>query len=182
MKNFYRLLSGINVMPAMMELQAYNKWGEIDFRTATDGSPHAEGSDILMRFNEITDIDSILNDLDCKNYPAMFELPRCADLVFMLMAAVRGERLGRCIVSKLRPGAKIHSHVDGGLSADYYDRYHIVLNGCPGSIFCCGDEKVSMSTGEVWWFNNIDEHSAINNSADDRIHIIADIRLSRVGE
>jgi hypothetical protein len=33
-----------------------------------------------------------------------------------------------------------------------------------------------MRTGEVWWFNNAIEHEVVNNSADDRIHLIVDIR------
>ena len=38
---------------------------------------------------------------------------------------------------------------------------------------------VNMLTGEIWWFNNQAEHEIINNSADDRIHLIVDIRVSK---
>ena len=60
---------------------------------------------------------------------------------------------------------------------EYYERYHIVLSGHPGSIFRAGDEQVTMLTGEVWWFDNTKEHEVINNSADDRIHLIVDIKV-----
>jgi hypothetical protein len=56
-------------------------------------------------------------------------------------------------------------------------RYHIVLQGLPGSLFTCGDETVTMRTGEVWWLDASAPHHLINNSADDFIHIEADIRV-----
>ena len=31
----------------------------------------------------------------------------------------------------------------------------------------------------TWWFNNKEVHEVINNSADDRIHMVVDIRTSR---
>jgi len=31
-------------------------------------------------------------------------------------------------------------------------------------------------SGEVWWFDNTQEHEVMNNSADDRIVMIVDIR------
>jgi aspartyl/asparaginyl beta-hydroxylase (cupin superfamily) len=33
-----------------------------------------------------------------------------------------------------------------------------------------------MAAGEVWWFDNTVEHEVVNNSADDRIVLICDIR------
>jgi len=60
--------------------------------------------------------------------------------------------------------------------AEFYDRYHIVLKSSPGTIFRCGDEQVYMAMGEVWWFNNLIEHEVLNNSIDDRIHLVVDIR------
>jgi hypothetical protein len=36
-----------------------------------------------------------------------------------------------------------------------------------------------MAPGEAWWFDNAQEHEVINNSADDRIHMIVDIRTSK---
>jgi hypothetical protein len=55
-----------------------------------------------------------------------------------------------------------------------------VVSSAPGVTFRCGDEKVHMETGEVWWFQNALEHEVINNSAHERIHLIIDIRTQHL--
>ena len=94
------------------------------------------------------------------------------------MQRVDGERLGRVIITKLPPGKTITPHVASGAHAEYYTRHQIMLSNSPGSMFHCGDESVFMQTGEVWWFNNAVTHSVVNNSSDDRIALIVDIRQS----
>ena len=83
------------------------------------------------------------------------------------------------MVNKLRPGGKIYPHADTLEHAEYWDRYHFVLQSGPGCNFRCGDEMVNMQTGGVYWFQNAIEHEVINNSSDDRIHMIVDIRTYR---
>jgi hypothetical protein len=96
-----------------------------------------------------------------------------------LMTFVGGERLGRVMINKIAPGGIIYPHRDTEAHADYYSRFHIVLQSQPGALFRAGDEQVHMATGEVWWFDNSEEHEVTNNSADDRIHMVVDIRTSR---
>jgi len=36
-----------------------------------------------------------------------------------------------------------------------------------------------MATGQVWWFQHRALHSVENGSADDRIHLMIDIRTAR---
>lgn len=55
-------------------------------------------------------------------------------------------------------------------------RYHLVVQGLPGSMYRCGEEEVCMQTGETWWFNAHLEHEIRNGSADDRIHLMCDLR------
>ena len=79
------------------------------------------------------------------------------------------------IITKIAPGDKIYPHADGGAPAEYYERYHVMLQNGPGSVFRAGDETVYMQPGDVWWFDNQQEHEVINNR-DDRITMIVDIR------
>jgi hypothetical protein len=140
-------------------------------------TPHRQVDDILIRFNDLKqDINAIANDKECINFPAAYRLPQARALIFGLMSLVEGEQLGRVLITKLRPGATIAPHVDMGSPAEFYDRFHIVLNSAPGCLFRSGDETVYMQTGDVWWFDNRAQHEVINNSADDRIHLIIDIR------
>lgn len=180
MKNFLMIADHIDVLPLLHAVQRQpDLWNQNRLRTTHPGTPHTEISDIWLRFNELPrdeEMAKILDEHESVNYPAMFALPESRALIYGLMSRLQGERLGRCLVTKLPPGGRIASHVDGGSHAAYYDRYHVVLQSLPGSLFRCGDETIHMKPGEVWWFDNAVEHEVINNSADDRIHLIVDIR------
>jgi aspartyl/asparaginyl beta-hydroxylase (cupin superfamily) len=97
-------------------------------------------------------------------------------MVLDLIHRVNGVQLGRCIITKLPPGGQITPHVDGGAPAEFYTRYQIALQSLPGALFHSGDETVNFRAGEIWWINNRVTHSVVNNSADDRIVCIVDIR------
>jgi len=100
-------------------------------------------------------------------------------IVLGLMTRVHAYELGRVIVSRLPPGGRILRHADRDgeyVQASDRARYHVVLQGLPGSLYTCGDETVCMQDGEIWWFNAHEEHEVINNSADDRIHLLVDVR------
>lgn len=112
------------------------------------------------------------------DYPAYRLLPEARPIVMNLMHYVGGERLGRVMVNKIKPGGRVFPHADTPVHADYWDRFHVVLQSSPGVRFRCGDEEVYMATGETWWFQNAIEHAVENNSATDRIHMIVDIRTS----
>ena len=120
--------------------------------------------------------EQIVDAHESVNYPAMSELPAVRQIVFGLMRQVEGERLGRVLITRLAPGACIYPHADGGDHAAYYKRYQIALQSLPGVMFRAGEETVNMHTGEVWWFDNSIDHEVVNNSADDRISLIVDIK------
>jgi hypothetical protein len=80
------------------------------------------------------------------------------------------------MINKLRAGGRVFPHADTPEHANYWDRYHVVLKSGPGCNFRCGDEWVHMPPGRVWWFANQLEHEVVNNSPDERIHMIIDIR------
>lgn len=178
MNNFLKIADGVDVLPLRLALKTRpHLWNQNTLRTEHPGTAHAQADDIWLRFNEINDdASAVVNDVLCVNYPALAELPQARALIYQLMARVEGEQLGRCIITRLVPGARILPHEDQGAPATWYERFHILLQNEPGAIFRAGNEKVQMHTGEVWWFDNTVEHEVINNSADDRITLIVDIR------
>jgi aspartyl/asparaginyl beta-hydroxylase (cupin superfamily) len=125
-------------------------------------------------FNELD--GDVVNDIIVKPYPAFEKLPQARPILFDLMRLVDGVTLGRVIITKLAPGKKIMPHVDGGAPATYYTRYQVALQSLPGALFTIGDETVNFESGEVWLIDNKKEHSVTNNSRDDRIVMIVDIR------
>lgn len=116
---------------------------------------------------------------ECIDQPVYRLLPEARALVMPLMAYVGGERLGRVMINKIDPGGRVFPHADTPLHADYWTRFHICISSSPGVVFRCDDESVYMAAGEVWYFNNKLEHEVTNNSAEDRISMVVDIRTSR---
>lgn len=178
MNNFYRLAQGIAVGPLNTALALNPQlWNQNKLRTTHPDSPHTEAEDIWLRFNEVkADPTSVIDDHESICYDAWYKLPQALPLIFDLMRAVNGIRLGRVMITKLKPGAKIAPHEDAGSSATYYKRFHIMLQNKPGSNFLCGEETVFMAPGETWYFDNQITHAVVNNSDDSRVTMIVDIR------
>lgn len=181
MQNFLFVAGGVDVVPLLLALKVNaHLWDENKLRTQHDLTPHKQVHDIWLRFNDLAlykdDFSGVVDEHESINYPAWYALPEARSIIFSLMARVEGVRLGRCLITKLPPGGRIEPHVDGGEHAAYYERFHICLQSQPGIVFRTGEESVTMRPGEVWWFDNKIEHEVINNSADDRLHLIVDIK------
>lgn len=187
MRNFQIIAGNIDVVPLVMALQSQpHLWNQHNFRTTYTGTPHGDVDDILLRFSspdKTTDPDhliSVLEDTEPVFYPAWHALPQARPLVFDLMRRVEAVSLGRVIITRLRPGGRIapHADTDGAYVArDDGLRFHVVLQGLPGSLYHCGNESVCMRSGECWWFAHKEIHSVENGSADDRIHLLVDFRV-----
>lgn len=188
MKNFQLIAERVNVMPLMHAVQrAPHLWNQNKWRTSYEGTPHADVSDIWLRYSgheatkDLSNTAPVLQDVRPIWYPAWEKLPEARPLVFDLMRAVGAYELGRLLITKIPPGGQIMPHCDAdGAYTDTADghRYHVVLQGLPGSLFGCEDETVNMRTGEVWFFNHRGKHWVKNNSADDRIHLLVDLRVA----
>jgi hypothetical protein len=182
LNHFLQIAAGIDVMPLLLAVQRQPElWNQHRLRTTHAGSPHTEVDDIWLRFNPMPppgEEARVMDEHESIWYPAAHSLTQCRPLIFWLMSRTEAERLGRCLVTRLRPGAKISPHVDSGEHAAYYERFHIVLQSRPGSLFRCGNDRVQMMPGDVWWFNNAVEHEVTNDSDDDRVHLIVDLRCA----
>jgi hypothetical protein len=145
--------------------------------------PFGDTDTIFLRFPpaSVTEMEREAKDQhECVWMDGWLHLPAARSIVFGLVAQVEGERLGRVMINRLRPGGRIFPHADTPVHANYWDRYHVALQSGPGCNFRCGDETVHMPAGQVWWFQNANEHEVVNNSSDDRIHMIVDIRTQRL--
>lgn len=171
MRNFYKLAEGVNTTPVLDAIvrNQDDLWNAYNFPKFS-----AEVDYILLRFQEKND-----DTLESNSYPAWFMLSQVQSIIFDLMRRVEGVRLGRVMITRLAPGKVISPREDEDLCAMYYDPYYVVLKNNPGSLFRCGDETVTMKTGEVWHFDNKMECETVNNSADDCIILSIDIKSTR---
>lgn len=181
MRNFLKVASGINVFPILHAIQRQPElWNENKLRTQYPNSPHAEVDDIWLWFNKVNTPENVLNDKEAIPYSAWWKLPQVHPIVFDLVRLVEGSRLGRVILTRLAPGKKITAHRDRGSPAEYYERYHVILQNAAGSNIRSGNEKICPQQGDVYWFNNGDEHEVVNASGEDRIVLIVDIRCEKM--
>lgn len=185
MKYFQQLAGGVNVAPIMHALQRQPElWNANTIRTRHPGTAHSDVSDILLRFNDVSEFErtgdptTITDDKECIAYPAWEKLPQVRPVIFDLMRMVEASRLGRVVITKLPAGKMITPHVDGGAPATYFERYQIALQSLPGALFNVGDETVNFRSGDVWWIDNSVTHSVVNNSTDDRVVMIVDLRCA----
>lgn len=195
MKHFYQIHRGVNVMPLMLAIMRRPElWQEDSFLRHYPQGPFGECESIMLRFPRKVEFNgpdaeqkleqyktNMLPGFDqheSMDYPAYAKLPEARPLVMNTFAAVSGERLGRVMINKIKPGGRVFRHADTPEHANYYRRFHIVLQSAPGVRFLCDDEESYLETGSVWWFNNKLEHEVINNSDVDRIHIVMDARCS----
>jgi LPS sulfotransferase NodH len=81
---------------------------------------------------------------------------------------------GRTRLMKLTTGAEVSAHFD----VNYYwrerARVHVPIVTKPTVRFVCGEREVNMQPGECWIFDTWRTHYVINESDDERIHLVAD--------
>jgi Aspartyl/Asparaginyl beta-hydroxylase len=189
MQNFHLIAENVPVDPLLLAIKRKPElWREDTYLRDYPQGPFGDTETIMVRFpvksvketeEEVKDHLSKYDQHESIDYPAFNYLVEARPIIFGLMGTIQGERLGRVMINKLKPGGKIFPHADTPEHAEYYSRHHVVLQSGPGCTFRAGDETIYMPKGTVWWFNNKLEHEVINNSADDRIHMVIDIRTRK---
>jgi hypothetical protein len=184
-KHIRLLAKGINVESLVHEITRQPwLWDMFRDRTIGYGCPHSNISDIWARYRAIDDLtkpEHFAEEHDSVWYDAFYALPSIRKIVFDLMGAVQGERLGGVLITKVPPGEQVKPHVDSGWHSDYYDKYAVQLQSAPEQAFCFENEQLVTEPGDVYWFNNKYSHWVINNSNQDRMTMIVCIRSDRKG-
>ena len=180
MRNFLRIAHGVDTAPVLLELvRNADLWDEHRTRKTYAGTPHAEMSDIWVRFRpqrEIEGLASHQEEYRCEFYDAWRRLPSLRPLVAAIKARVDAVELGSILITRLPPHAAILQHTDGGAWAPtfYNCKAHVTLSGSSRSN--CAGEEVTMAQGDVWTFDNLLEHGVHNPGDTDRIALIISMR------
>lgn len=174
MKHFAKLNATVDPGPLLAALEANpHLWGEIKVREQYPGSAHSDTETIYLRGP--TSLEGIFDNLDCEPYASIEKLGAALRITYSAVSRLVGVReLGRVMIVRLKPGGRILRHVDEGGYARFYARFHYVVKTSPGCLFTCGPDQVHMAAGQTWWFNHQVEHSVINMSEEERIHLIFD--------
>ena len=181
MSKIMTIASGVDVMPLVLQVERNPElWDEWTLRTEATDSPHHTSSDIWLRYNDKANFNGDKAEFNGEHdsvwYPAAQKLPALRDIVFNLMARVRGERLGGIWVTKIPPGKSVLPHVDGGWHAGHYDKYAVQLKSAPGQSFNFEGERLESKPGDVYWFDNSYAHWVLNDSDQERMTLIVCIK------
>lgn len=165
---------------------------EQDFRRNFKASPFKDSPAIICRMSydpiemegeEPTEEELLhhlqtkgLTNLQASDTELYAALPEVYQVVMWLSGCLRAEQLGRVLVARLQPGGKVKPHRDYGPYHDFYDRFHICIGG-EGCYFSTGRETVKMLPGEIWWFDNQQEHEVHNDTGAPRDHVVLDLKL-----
>jgi hypothetical protein len=189
MKNFLQIATGVQTAPLLLELQRQPELWDRNSARLTKNGPHHETHDIWLRYKDETenkkkgDYSNFSDPHDGVWYPAYYALQTAKPLIFNLMAAVQGERLGGVLLYKIPPGRKIHPHTDTGWHVDYYDKFNIYLQADAKTAFCYATgEEIRAKSGDVYYFVNNVEHEVINKGDDDHIVLTVCIRIDKGGK
>ncbi|MFA5875259.1 MAG: aspartyl/asparaginyl beta-hydroxylase domain-containing protein [Candidatus Margulisiibacteriota bacterium] len=191
MKNFRLIQKGLNLAHIYNEVMANeNLFVEIP-RTIKPWQPgyqHMGLQMINMRVNNVpSDVmdnpesyKRFSDDLFCHDLEAYKLFPETRKLIYALLESVGGSHIGRLAAVRLMPGESIYGHYDTGLSAEYFSRYHIIIEGTNDNWAHCGEkdgieEWLEMKTGEIWSFNHKLWHGFDNRSDKPRMYINVDI-------
>jgi len=177
------LKSGVDVGDLQKQLADNEQlWDAIPLRTKNRYVNTFEGtSDIWVRCNDLKnynpeDPTHFVDEHRPVWYPAFYQLPALTDLIFDLMAFVKGEELGGVLITRVRPGCKIKPHIDYGWHQAYYDKYAIQIKGNEKQSFNFEAGSLSPKDGDVFWFDNSFLHWINNDSDEDRITLIVAIK------
>jgi len=175
-------------------------WNQHPYRTKMPRSPHREADDIILRFQDIElaikdrrsyrqggcedrrPPSPVVDDLEAVPYPMWWQLTETRALVYRMARQFSAGRIGRAVITRLRPGARVYPHVDDGANADYYDRFQVCVAANKDCIFTVHGLGYGFHQGEIWWFDNRFEHSVVNNGSTDRITLVLDLRVESEGD
>jgi Aspartyl/Asparaginyl beta-hydroxylase len=181
-KNF-QIIGTADTLPLLHQLQRQPAlWKADTYLRDYPQGPFGDTDTVFLRFPpaSVTELERGTKDQhECVWMDGAVHLPAARKLIFDLMSRTEGERIGRVMINRLKCGGRVFPHADTPVHANYWDRYHIVLQSSPGCDFRCADEHLYMQPGQVWWFQNALEHEVVNNGAVERIHMIIDIRHSQ---
>lgn len=171
----YQLLTSVLTGQAVEEIATNAPlWDAFTLRQTLKGSAHVDTKCVPLRGN-------LSFPLAVKAprtlTPWASQLPECVALVNHILSGLNVKEVGNVLLVSLRPGGRIIPHADEGDYADYFERIHIVVSAATGNWFRCGGTTHEPSTGDVFQFNHRLIHSAGNDSDQERIHLIVDVKL-----
>jgi hypothetical protein len=134
-------------------------------------SSHVEKPKSIKSYSEI--VNCVTNIGILRQFPAHYYAAT------WIKKEVNGLSIGRIMIVDLESNSKIELHTDPGNYFNKYSRYHIPLKTNDRVYFYDKNKnKEHMPYKTLCRLNNLDYHGLINESNDNRIHLIVDIEVA----
>lgn len=177
MKNNYKFISKINVNDFKSKIKELpdKVWNEHTLRqTLFEPHKYTQTLEIMwdiesLQTNKIGKIHSNYYKLDMESF--LNKLKPIYESIYG-----KGDFI-RVLLVKLKCNTNIAPHIDNGESLIKCKRTHIPIITNENVKFTIGGETKYLQEGEIWEINNTEEHSVVNDSDEDRIHLIVDYNL-----
>ena len=88
---------------------------------------------------------------------------------------IHNGKVGKVLFPRLKAKNKIYKHWDSTEYLNVIRRHHIPIITNKNVYFYVDDGALNMFEGECWEINNMKSHEVINDSDEDRIHLMIDI-------
>jgi hypothetical protein len=127
-----------------------------------------------------TTIDEWSSILECADIPTNINrLPRVVELVKWIEKTVNGIELGRVMIVNLKPFGKVSLHIDPNVYFEKFSRFHVPFK-TNKLVYFSGEDlniKEHMPLKHLCRLNNRLPHQLINESDENRIHLIVDMQI-----
>lgn len=179
----FTMLGNVDVLPLRLQVERHPEcWNQHTGRTAHEGSPHAEVSDVWLRWRP----ESALVKPESYNepfaelewYPAIAVLPAARGILMNIMQRVGGTALGGCLITKVPPGGQVKPHSDAmSWHAQYFRlKVYTVLRTTPNVVNWVEGESFVPKAGDVFAYDNLRPHAVYNEGDEDRWTMMAACR------
>lgn len=156
-------------LPFLFDIDQMKK--EIDTFIADDWIPHHQGfkGNYSIPLISVNGQSNNLFKGPMKSTSELDKLPYIKQVI-----ASFGEVCGRSRLMMLDGKAEVPLHCD--INNYWYSRVrvHIPITTNEDVIFHCGDKQVHMAAGESWIFDSWKNHTVVNSSSKQRVHLVID--------
>lgn len=184
------LVKILQEVPDDLFIAAKKEIDNIDFTTVVDARSKASvfktSTSIHLRIHKPPENGPMPKTIDewsviteCINHPKNFEkYPEVIKLCKWVYETVGGIEMGRIMIVQLLAGGEVGPHIDPLDYFEQFSRFHVPFKTNTSVVFNNGagskDEHMPFKT--LCRLNNRLTHALYNKSAEDRIHLLIDIK------
>lgn len=185
MSHFTRIAEGIDVAPALEQIDAQPGLWNLHENRRTGASPHRESSDMWLRYRDQSELHGPADFAGphvSVDYPAWHALPALHPIADAIAERLKPVRVGGFLMTRIPPGGQVYAHHDrGSWHAEYYtSKVWIPLRANEQCVNWVEDEAAIWRPGDAWMHDNLKTHAVENNGTTERICLILCFRCGDV--